>query len=184
MILDTLFLIFLILFLIKGYSRGLVVALFSVLGVLLGVLGALKLSGTVADALFDGGSKGGRWAPLLAYSIVFLLIVLLVRAGARLLQRSFEAVSLGWVNRLSGAVLYGFLVSFVFSSVLWLCNQMGLINPETQASSATYAFIEPVAPKVFSLMGNVIPFAKHIFDDLSSFFDKVNQSIPPHVGSD
>ncbi len=184
MILDALFLIFLILFGIRGYSKGIVVALFSVLAILLGALGALKLSGTVADMLFDGGSKGGRWAPLLAYSIVFLLIVLLVRAGARLLQRSFEAVSLGWINRLSGALLYAFLLSFVFSSMLWLCNQMGLIQPETQASSHTYAYLEPVAPKVFSLIGTVIPFAKHIFEDLSVFFDRVNQSIPPHVGSD
>jgi len=184
MILDAIFLIFLVLFLIRGYSKGIVVALFSVLAILLGVLGALKLSGTVADSLFEGGSKGGRWAPLLAYSIVFLLIVFLVRAGARLLQRSFEAVSLGWVNRLSGALLYGFLISFVFSSILWLCNQMGLIKEETQASSLTYAYIEPVAPKVFSLIGTFIPFAKHIFEDLSAFFDRVNQSIPPHVGSD
>ncbi len=184
MILDAIFLVFLILFLIRGYSRGIVVALFSVLAILLGVLGALKLSGTVSVLLFDGGSKGGRWAPLLAYVLVFTVIVLLVRMGAKLLQKSFEAVALGWVNRLTGALLYAFLISFVFSSVLWLCNQMGLIRPETKADSLTYGVIEPIAPKVFSLIGAFLPFAKHIFDDLSVFFDRVNQSIPPHVGTD
>lgn len=184
MILDAVFLVFLILFLIRGYSKGIVVALFSALAIVVGVLGALKLSGTVAAALFDGGSKGGRWAPLLSYILVFTAIVLVVRMGAKLLQRSFEAVALGWANRLGGALLYAFLISFVCSALLWLCNQMGLIREETKAASLTYAYIEPIAPKVFALIGTFLPFAKHIFDDLSAFFDRVNQSIPPHVGTD
>lgn len=183
MILDILFLILVILFLIKGYSRGLVVALFSVLALLLGVIGALKLSGSVAAALFDGGSEGGRWVPLVAYLVVFTVIVLLVRAGGKLLQRSFEAVALGWLNRLAGAVLYAFLVSFVFSSLLWLCNRMGLIGEETKEASLTYAVIEPLAPAVFSFIGIFLPFVKSIFNDLSGFFDQVNQSISPDVGT-
>lgn len=182
MIIDAIFLVCLLIFLVRGYSKGVVVALFSVLAVLLGVVGALKLSGTVASMLFSGGEKGGRWVPFVSYMIVFILIVWLVRLGAKLIQRSFEAVSLGWINRLTGAVLYGFLISFIFSSILWLFNRMGVINPETQAASHVYPILEPLAPKVFSLLGSVLPFAKHIFEDLSGFFDNVNQKLPD-VGS-
>lgn len=182
MIIDAIFLVCLIVFLIRGYSKGVVVALFSVLAIILGVLGALKLSGTLASLLFQDGEKGGRWVPFVSYAIVFFLIVWLVRLGARLIQRSFEAVALGWVNRMAGAVLYAFLVSFVFSSILWLFNQMGVIKPETKEASYVYHIIEPLAPKVFALIGTVLPFAKHIFEDLSGFFDRVNQKLPD-VGS-
>jgi membrane protein required for colicin V production len=178
MIIDAIFLVCLLIFLIRGYSKGVVVALFSVLAIILGVLGALKLSGTLASLLFEDGEKGGRWVPFISYIIVFFLIVWLVRLGAKLIQRSFEAVALGWVNRMAGALLYAFLISFVFSSILWLFNQMGVIKAETKADSYVYEMIEPFAPKVFALIGTVLPFAKHIFEDLSGFFDRVNQKLP------
>ncbi|MFA6056602.1 MAG: CvpA family protein [Taibaiella sp.] len=177
MIIDAIFLICLLIFLIRGYSKGVVVALFSVVAIILGVLGALKLSGTLASLLFEGGEKGGRWVPFVSYIIVFFLIVWLVRLGSKLIQRSFEAVALGWVNRMAGALLYAFLISFVFSSILWLFNQMGVIKPETKSASYVYEMIEPLAPKVFSLISTVLPFAKHIFEDLSGFFDHVNQKL-------
>lgn len=178
MIIDAIFLICLIIFLIRGYSKGVVVALFSVLAIILGVLGALKLSGTLASLLFQDGEKGGRWVPFVSYIIVFFIIVWLVRLGAGLIQKSFEAVALGWINRLAGALLYAFLISFVFSSMLWLFNQMGVIKQETKADSYVYETVEPLAPKVFSLVGTVLPFARHIFEDLSGFFDNVNQKLP------
>jgi len=183
MILDAVYLISLLVFLIRGYSKGLVVALFSVAAVVLGAVGALKLSGTVADQLFEGGAKGGRWAPLLSYLLVFVLIVWLVRLGARLVQRSLETVAMGWANRLAGALLYGFLISFVFSSLLWLLGRMYLIRPETAADSFSYRWLEPLAPRVFAAIGVLLPFAKDIFENLGAFFDTVNQHIPAHVGA-
>jgi membrane protein required for colicin V production len=71
MIIDAIFLICLLIFLIRGYSKGVVVALFSVLAIILGVIGALKLSGTLASLLFQNGEKGGRWVPFVSYIIVY-----------------------------------------------------------------------------------------------------------------
>ncbi len=181
MIIDIIFMISALVFAIRGYSKGIVVALFSLIAILLGTLGALKLSGTVANLLFDNGTKGGRWVPLVSYILVFILIVWLVRAGAKLLQRSFEAIALGWLNRLAGALLYIFLVSFVLSAVFWLCNRMELISEETKSASYCFKVIEPLAPAVFSSVGKILPFAQNIFHDLSAFFDNVNDKLPAHV---
>lgn len=174
MVIDVIYIICLLIFMIRGYSKGIVVALFSMVAIILGVMGALKLSQSVSALLF---TDGGKWAPLVSYVIVFLLIVWLVKLGAMLVQRMMEAATLGWLNRLSGALIYGFLVSFVFSSLLWLFNQMNLIRLETKEGSITYSFIEALAPEVFLQIGKVFPFAKHIFDDLSLFFEQVNRRI-------
>lgn len=184
MVVDVVCLICLLVFAIRGYRKGLLIAVFSLLAIILGTLGALKLSGSVSAVLFDGGSKGGRWAPLLSYLLVFALIVWLVRTGASMLQRSFEAVSLGWINQLSGALLYMLLIGFVLSCLFWLLHRMGLIPNETMQQSMLYPFIEPLAPRTFALLGNVFPFAQHVFEDLAGFFDTVNQNIPEHVGVD
>lgn len=175
MLLDTIFIIGLLIFVIKGYSKGIVVALFSVLAVILGVLGALKLSGAVANTLFSDG--GGKWAPMISYAIVFLLIVWIVRLGASAIQKSLRAVSLGWLNRLAGALLYAFLFAFIFSSFLWLFNRMHLLNEDTKQASNVYNTVEPLAASVFSVIGAVLPFAKNVFTDLSQFFDQVNEKI-------
>lgn len=177
MAIDVIYLILLGLFMIRGYNKGVVVALFSFIAIILGVMGALKLSGSVSRLLFSDS----QWAPFLTYIIVFVLIVWLVRLGARMIEKTFEAVALGFVNKLSGALLYGLLVTFVFSSLLWLLNQMGLIKPETQAQSKVYALIEPFAPHLFSLIGRLFPFAQTVFQDLEHFFDRINDKLPGHV---
>ena len=177
MAIDIIYLLFLGLFMIRGYNKGFVVALFSFVAIILGVMGALKLSGSLSKVLFSDS----QWAPFVTYILVFILIVWLVRFGAKLIEKSFEAVALGFINKLSGAVLYGFIVSFVFSSLLWLLNQMGVIKPETRVESKVYALIEPFAPALFALIGKLFPFAQTIFRDLSHFFDHVNQKLPGHV---
>jgi membrane protein required for colicin V production len=184
MIIDSIYLICLLIFLVRGYSKGIVIALFSVVAIIFGVLAALKLSGTVSKMLFSSGNGAAQWAPLVTYALIFLLVVWLVRLGARLIEKSFEAVALGWINKLAGAALYGFLISFVFSSLLWLLDKMQLINAETKAASKVYPLLDTLAPMVFSGIGNILPFAKHIFDDLSGFFDGVNQTLPDYVDPD
>jgi len=177
MILDVIYLISLLLFTIRGYSKGIVVALFSVVAIVLGGLGALKLSQSISALLFSDTQHAGKWAPLLSYIIVFLLIVWSVRLLAKWIQKSMEAVTLGWLNKLCGALLYAFLVTFIFSSLLWLFNKMGLINPDTKSMSKTFDIVEPLAPQVFTLIGVVLPFAKNVFSDLSLFFDQVNHKL-------
>ncbi len=177
MAIDIIYLLFLGLMMIRGYNKGFVVALFSFVAIILGVMGALKLSGTVSRLLFNDSA----WAPFVTYILVFVLIVWLVRLGARLIEKSFEAVALGFLNKLSGAVLYGLLVSFVLSSLLWLLNRMGVIQPDTRTSSRVYALVEPFAPWLFSLIGRLFPFAQTVFQDLSHFFDRLNQNLPGHV---
>lgn len=177
MAIDIIYLLFLGLFMIRGYNKGFVVALFSFVAIILGVMGALKLSGSVSRLLF----RDSQWAPFVTYMLIFILIVWLVRLGARLIEKSFEAVALGFINKLSGALLYGLIVSFVFSSLLWLLNQMGMIKPESQADSKVYALLEPFAPGLFSLIGKLFPFAQDIFRDLGHFFDDLNQKLPGNV---
>lgn len=184
MILDLIFLIVLLIFLLKGYRKGLVLAICSLLAVTLGVLGALKLSGTVAHHLFaDRNGAVAKWAPLVTYLLLFILIVWIVRLFASFVERSVKAIMLGWANKLSGAVVYGLIVCFVWSTFLWLGNKIAVINPDTKDASFTYKHIEPLAPLLFSGIGKVLPFAGSVFQDLDSFYDHLNLELG-HVGAD
>jgi membrane protein required for colicin V production len=184
MILDVIGIILLLLFFIRGYRKGIIVALFSVLGVILGMICALKLSNTLAAYLFEKGWVTSAWAQVLSYIVLFIGVIWLVRLGAKLIEKSIELVMLGIINRITGGLLFAFIAAFVWSCCLWIADQVHMIAPETRAASHTYSLFSPVAPWVFAHIGAVLPFAKGLLTDLKHFFDGVNQHLPDHVGAD
>lgn len=169
---------------IRGYMKGIIVAVFSVLAIILGVVCALKLSGMLGGWLLAKGWVTTGWATIVSYVILFVCVVLLVRLMAKALQSVVQLTMLGWLNGLIGALLYGFMASVIWSSLLWIGNQAHLIAPETKAYSKTYRYLEPIAPWTFDQVGKLLPFAKDIFEDLTSLFEDVNQNLPEHVGND
>jgi len=183
MALDFISLTIIIIFFIRGYMKGIIVAVFSVLAVILGVICALKLSGWLAAWLLEHGWVTNGWGQLIAYAILFFGVLLLVRIVAKAVQKIAQLTMLGWLNGLIGGLLFAFTAAIVWSSVLWIANQMHLITPETKAYSKTYRYLEPLAPWVFEHVGRLLPFAKDVFGDLKGFFNNVNQSLPEHVGA-
>lgn len=82
MIIDVVVAAILLMAIVKGYQRGLIIALFSVLAFIAGIAAALKLSSTVAVWLGQSTNLGARWLPFVSFCIVFLGVVVLVRLGA------------------------------------------------------------------------------------------------------
>lgn len=184
MVLDIIGLSFIILLFIRGYMKGVIVAAFSLIGIILGIICALKFSHILALYFFHQGIITSGWAQVVSYLIIFIGIVLIVRMIAKALETLLRAVMLGVVNRIVGGILYGFIAALVWSSFIWISNQMHLISPETIASSKTYPYLSKLAPWVVNNVAQLWPFAKNIFTDLEHFFMEVNKKLPQHVGAD
>jgi membrane protein required for colicin V production len=179
MILDIIVAVILILAVIKGYRQGLIVALFSVVAFIIGLAAALKLSVVVAGYIGQAVKISDKWLPIISFAIVFLIVVLLVRLGARFIQKTVEFAMLGWLNRLSGILLYAGLYILIFSILIFYADQLGFIKPETKNESVTYAYIQPWGPKLMEGLGKIIPIFKGMFNDLEDFFDGVSKQVPP-----
>jgi membrane protein required for colicin V production len=177
MIIDIIAIILLVLAIIKGYQRGLIVGVFSFLAILIGLAAAIKLSTVVATHLGKAIKISEAWLPFISFAIVFIVIVLLVRLGANLLQKAVEISMMGWINRLGGILFYLAIYLVVYSVVLFYTTQLHLIKPETIATAATYDYIEPWGPRVIDGFGTVLPFFKDMFNDLKSFFGAVADKI-------
>ncbi|MGZ8553689.1 MAG: CvpA family protein [Chitinophagaceae bacterium] len=104
MILDLIFVVIVILAVLKGYNQGLVIGIFSLVSVIVGLAAAMKLSTVAAHYIGKAIKISEEWLPLISFAVVFLVVVLLIRLGARAIQRTFEIVMLGWVNRLGGII--------------------------------------------------------------------------------
>lgn len=183
MTIDWIYFICLAFFLYRGFRKGFLLAICSIIALLAGIAAALKLSGTFVSLLSEDHPHLAKWAPILVYIIVFLIVAWIVRIAGRLLQKSIEMVALGWLNRLTGAALYGLLISLVFSILLWLLSRMELLSPQTILASHTYPVLEPLAPKIMAGIGLVIPLFKDGFQNLNELFEKLNQQISANVGA-
>ena len=175
--LDLLFAIILVLAIIKGYRRGLIVGVFSFIAIVIGLAAAIKLSAVVAAYIGSSVKVSNEWLPIISFILVFLIVVLLVRWIANLIQRSFEIATLGWVNRLGGIVFYAAIAIVVFSVVIFYAEQVHLVRQQTIDRSLTYNFIQPWGPKAVNSCASVMPVFRNMFTDLKDFFGGVSDKI-------
>lgn len=177
MLLDIILLVLLILAVIKGYQRGLIVGVFSLIAIIVGLAAAIKLSAVVAGYIGKAVKISDTWLPVISFAVVFILVVLLIRLGANMLQKTVEIALLGWVNRLGGILLYIAIYLIVYSVILFYGEQVKLIRPETIQNSVSYTFIQPWGPRVINGFASVIPFFEDMFAELQSFFGGVAQKL-------
>lgn len=180
MLIDILFAVLLLLSIFKGYQRGLIVGLFSLVAVIIGLAAAMKLSTVAAAYLGKEVNISGAWMPVISFAIVFIIVVLLIRWGANAIQKTVELVMLGWLNKIGGIIFYAAIYTIVFSVLLFYAVQIKMLQPETIEKSLTYSFIQPWGPKAINGIGRIIPVFKDMFRELEQFFGGVAKNISSH----
>lgn len=173
MIIDLIFLAFMAIAIFRGLQKGLVIAVFSIIGLIVGLAAALKLSVLVAGWLDASTNIGSKWLPFLAFVIVFVAVVIVVRWIAKLIETAVELVFLGWINKLAGVLLYAVLYTLILSVLLFFGAQMHVFTQATIDESRTYLWIQPWGPAVLDTIGKVIPVFKNVFEDLEAFFEQI-----------
>ncbi len=173
MLIDLIYVVILILAVLHGYSRGLIVGLFSLIAIIIGIAAAMKLSTVVAGFIGRNINVSKEWLPVISFALIFLLVVLLVRLGAKAIEKTVQIAMLGWVNRIGGIIFYVVIYTIVFSVLLFYAEQMKLLQQETIDKSVTYSFVQPWGPKVINGFGSIIPIFKDVFGELEEFFGKL-----------
>ena len=177
MLIDFTFAALLILAIFKGYQKGFIIAIFSIIAFIIGLAAALKLSTAVAAYLKESISASAKWLPFIAFALVFFVVIILVRLGAKLIEKTFQAVMLGWLNRIAGILLYSVLYGIILSIFIFYAEKLQLLQPEAIKSSQTYPFIQPWGPIVMDNFGRLIPIFKDMFTELGNFFNSVSNKI-------
>lgn len=178
MIIDILVAITLVIAVIKGFQKGFIIAVFSVLAFMAGIAAALKLSASVAQWLGVTTNIAARWLPFISFVLVFIAVILLVRLGANFIEGAVKLALLGWLNKFLGILLFAVLYVVILSVFLFYAQQMKLFSAETINQSVGWPYIRPWAPFVIEKIGNIIPLFKDLFEQLSQFFGTVNKQIP------
>ena len=157
MILDGIVLIISILAFIRGWKKGLLWAVFSLVAVIIGIILSLKLSHTLADYLFKNNILTGQYTLLLSFIIIFLLVLFAFRSGVKLVETFLDKVFLGWVNK------------------------AGLLKDDLKKESISYSYIEPISPKAIELASGYLPLCKNLYHDVEELLSKATSKFDKNL---
>lgn len=174
---DIAFLIILAMAAFKGFSRGLIMAVFSFAALFIGLAAALKLSSVVANYFKDSDALPSHWWPVIAFAGVFLAAVFIVKAAGGLVEKTVQLALLGWVNRIGGFLVYAVLYTLLFSVALFFLTQLEVVTDAAKGKSMVYSYIEPWGPWTIAGLAKVIPAFKDVFADLQEFFAQAGNKI-------
>jgi len=151
--LDIIFLVPLLFALYRGFKKGMIHMVASLAALVLGIFGAIKLRpmfASLLDSIFDISPD---YMNVIAFSVAFVSIVLVVHLVAFAVEKLIKAVALNLVNRLLGMGIGLLVTAFVISMILWPVNQVNaekqIIKPERIEGSILYKPLSNFAPAVF-----------------------------------
>ena len=151
--LDIIFLVPLLFALYRGFKKGMIHMVASLAALVLGIFGAIRLRpmfASLLDSIFDISPD---YMNVIAFSVAFVSIVLVVHLVAFVVEKLIKAVALNLVNRLLGMGIGLLVTAFVISMILWPVNQVNaekqIIKPERIEGSVLYKPLAAFAPAVF-----------------------------------
>lgn len=162
----------------KGLRKGFIVAVFSFFAFFIGLAAALKLSAVAAAYIGEAVSVSQRWLPFVAFFLVFLVVVLLIRLGAILVEKISGIIIPGWINRVGGILFYLLIYFFIFSIFVFYAAQLGILKPDVIESSTACKIAGPFAPGLIDALGRIFPIFSEMFAQLLAFFQDVSDKTP------
>ncbi|NCE72552.1 CvpA family protein [Odoribacter sp. Z80] len=139
---DIIILLFLLYGAYRGFSRGLIVEVATLAGLVLGVYMAVRYSSYTENFLRDFLNFSSRYISYVALAVTFILVVILVYIVGKLLTKLVDIISLGLVNKLLGTAL-GVAKYFLIVCVLLLVTdalneKFQFISEETRQKSLLF----------------------------------------------
>lgn len=102
--LDILILLPLAVGLVRGLMRGFISEIIAIMVVILGFIGARLWAPPFSAWLLTQFAWPKGVCDVVAYTLLFLAIAIVLSIGARLINKLLRAIHLGWANRLLGGI--------------------------------------------------------------------------------
>lgn len=140
----------------KGFTKGLIIELATLIALLLGIYIAGHFSDYTADFLRNKMDFHSKYMSIISFSITFLGIVLLVMLFGKSLEKVVNVLLLSFVNKISGAIFGLMKAAFVISTIIYILGtfdaEQKLISPELQQGSLLYKPVKTIAPALFPII--------------------------------
>ena len=138
----------------KGFTKGFIIEIASLIALGLGIWGAIHFSDVTGVWLQEQFSMESEYMPVIAFIVTFVGIVAGVFLLAKLLERVVNLVAMKFLNKLAGAAFgalkFGLIVSVLLVLVDGLDQRLDFIAEEDKEASYLYG-------PVMGIAGTIIP---------------------------
>lgn len=150
----------------KGFTKGLIIEAATLIAFGLAVWAGIKFSDFLSGWMHDSLGWTSKYLPIISFSVIFLGILILVYAIAKGVEKLVKAVSLGFVNKLAGAVFgmlkFGLILSVLIFVLTAVEKSIQLLPAGTKHSSLLYEPVGKIAPAIIpglkdSKLNEIIP---------------------------
>lgn len=157
----------------KGAAQGFIGGVMTFMKFALGIYLALRFGAALSAILQKVLHISPIYTPILAFIVMLVGVMGLLFILGSALDIFVKAARLGPFNRGLGIVLWAFLLSLGFSTLLVLGDKGGLIPENMKSSSKVFPYVEPVANVVYCKLGYLTP----ALDELSSAIGDLTQDM-------
>lgn len=153
--LDIVLAVILAIGLFRGFTQGFILELFSLISVIAGIFLAYHGSGWLVDFVVSTWNWQFTQMHLLAFIFILVVVVVIFKLIGKGLTKLTDILSLGFLNRLLGA-LFNFvktalILSVVINLWLWLNSIGGMGNLPFSDNSRLYPVIKNLVPRVYNI---------------------------------
>ena len=112
---------------VKGFFKGFIIEVASIVALIAGILGALLFASTIGGLLstyfdFDTIPPTG-----IIFALIFIVIIISINLLAKLLTKVIKMAALGLINRIFGSLFGGLKFAIVLSALLLLLDQFSFL---------------------------------------------------------
>jgi membrane protein required for colicin V production len=136
----------------RGFMKGVVMEVGTLVAFFLSVWGGMKFSDVFAGWLRNWFDSQSPYIPLISFAVIFVAILMIVFGVAKLIERVLDKGALGFFNKLAGAVFGCFKFVLILSVVFFVLDavekSVTIIPPAIKDHSLLYRPVASVAPKV------------------------------------
>lgn len=138
----------------KGFTKGLIIEALTLIAFGLALWGGIKFSKFLAQLIHNFLGWTSQYVSVISFGVLFLGILILVYALAKLIERLVKAVSLGFVNKLAGGIFGMLKFGLILSVLIFILNTIEsafggqLIPAETKQKSLLYEPVGKIAPMI------------------------------------
>lgn len=158
----------------KGAVNGLVKEILNIVGITLAVFLTFNYMDAFGSVLSPYFKENPEYVPFASGLILFLGTLITIGIIAYLTKKFLEAVKLGAINRIFGALFGALKASMIVSAALLLLSGFNFPAEETTNESLLYEYVIQVGPATYEAIAFIYPGAEGFTETIQENINKYN----------
>ncbi|KAA9331532.1 CvpA family protein [Hymenobacter busanensis] len=156
---------------VKGFRRGIVMEIVSLVAFVLGLIGGLKLLGAAIPLVRHYVGEAFGMLPLVSFVLVFALLTWGVHLVGGMVRSAIHLTPLGVLDHILGGAVGVVKWVLGLSLLLYFTGLGGLpIGQQLTHDSMLLPIVQQATPVALNVVGVVLPFAKELLSTLRNVF--------------